>query len=212
MPADLVAATSSAGGEVEQAFARASLETVQSWIRQWCHLDEEAASNLATALTSTPRWGLPGRSLRPSQLRELGLPFQLSSQSPELDDALAHYDALLQISLSSNLYKIFETVNSQIFRALPASLPVQLPVSSQAPTAQGREESALTPVALFDVHCECGAVSKVQANLGRTSPLQDGYWAFPADNIFLCPECMRRKDLTELRHQVEAQTKQKMIT
>ena len=57
-----------------------------------------------------------------------------------------------------------------------------------------------------DVRCECGTTSKVQANLGAPSPLQEGCWAYPADDLFHCPECMRKADLKPARRQVEEQT------
>lgn len=210
LPADLVAAEDSGVCPVERRLARTSLDTVRGWLARAAQIGrdcpEEEAQILAVALTDTERWGLPGRSLRPAQIRDLGIPLEVTAGEGELAEALDHYDALLQLCLSTNLYKVFETPESQVFRAGG-------PPPNQGPPAPPPEPpSDMNQVAILDVQCECGTESRIQANLGQSSPLQDGHWAFPADNVFTCPECMRKKNLAEFRSQIETQARKKIVT
>lgn len=214
VPADLLAAEAAAD-PLDRAMAQGALALVRAWIREWAvelrGMPEAEARLLAEAVTDCRRHGLATRSLRAAQLRELGMPVRLSREDPEVDDALTRLDALLQLGLGAG--KLVETEAGRILRG-PAERPRVAPqVTPQPPVAPAPTGSPPVPrVAVFDVHCECGTVSKVQANLGVASPLQDGHWAFPPDDLFHCPDCMRRKDLGPVRRQVEEQTGQRILT
>lgn len=50
---------------------------------------------------------------------------------------------------------------------------------------------------------ECGRRTIMQADLGERRDLFVGAICFPADNVFACPGCTRRLDLTALRKSIE---------
>jgi len=96
---------------------------------------------------------------------------------------------------STNIYKVFETPDSQIMRFVAPSVPPPQGVNS------------LT----VEVSCpQCQTPSKIQANLKR-SPLQPGHHRFPPDNQFKCPVCGADIDLTDARRQIEVQSKRSLV-
>jgi hypothetical protein len=116
----------------------------------------------------------------------------------ELADAVRRYYALLQMTFATNIYKVFETPDSQIYRFIAPVVP--------APAEQPGN------VAVIDVRCpRCRAASKVQANLGQQHPLQEGCVPFPKDNQFNCPGCGAPIDLSQVRRQLEMQTKKPVV-
>lgn len=126
------------------------------------------------------------------------------SQTPELADAIGRYFALLQMSFATNLYKIYETADSQIYKFLaPQVPPPQQLLAQQMPGAE---------VVLFDLQCNrCKAMAKVQANLGSPKPIQPGCVAFPGNNKLACPSCGIEHDLTDARRQLEAQARKPVV-
>ncbi|MBI2838772.1 MAG: PEGA domain-containing protein [Acidobacteria bacterium] len=57
----------------------------------------------------------------------------------------------------------------------------------------------------------CANRCLVQANLGKAVALATGAHAFPSDNRLECPKCSAIIDLTQLRTQIEKQTKKKVM-
>ena len=116
----------------------------------------------------------------------------------DLFDAIQRYYTLLQMTFATNIYKVFETASSQIVRFIGPPAP--------AP------EQQVGDAAVIDVPCgKCGKATRVQANLGRSLPLQPGCASFPADNRFRCPSCGAETDLGDLRRQIEAQAKKPVV-
>jgi len=130
-----------------------------------------------------------------SDLEDMRLKVTDYSQQPDLADAIRRYYTLLQMSFSSNIYKIFETPETQIYRF--ASPPSS---TRQAPTGGD--------VAIIELACKkCQSDLRIQANLGGEQPLQQGCIPYPASNKLPCPNCGTEIDLTDARRQVEAQSK-----
>lgn len=154
------------------------------------------AEEVATALCDHRTWLTHGRSIKLSDLEGMRLRITDYSQQPELADAIRRYHTLLQITFdSTNIYKVFETPNSQIIRFVAPAVPP--PKDADC--------------AILQVECtKCHAISKVQANLKKV-PLEEGHHAFPADNRFLCPVCGAEIDLADARRQIEVQSKRSLV-
>jgi hypothetical protein len=215
-PADL-AILDDSRDVVGAARAKAALTHVRRLLREGLERVHElpsiAADEVAQRLTSTPTLGLPGRGLDSRDLRALGLP--MAVPSPAQLEALRLADRALQACLPPGGHWVLGPAGGRLRAASDAPQGI-----SVAPGTGGKPpsppESPVLPevasVAVFEVRCECGTVSKIQANLETAAPLQDGHWAFPPDGVFLCPECMDRKDLRPLRRQLEEKTHRKVVT
>ncbi len=154
------------------------------------------ASKIATTLCDHKKWLTHGRSIKISDLEEMQLRITDYSQQPDLAEAIRRYHTLLQMTFDSNIYKVFETPNSQIIRFVMSAAAVP-PQDADA--------------VIVEVTCpKCSAVSKLQANL-KKSPLQAGHHRFPADNRFKCPTCGAENDITGVRRQIEVQSKKPVI-
>ena len=122
------------------------------------------------------------------------------SQQADLADAIRRYHVLLQMSFdTTSMYKIFETPHSQISRF--GSLPVPPP-----------QQMARADTAVLEMPCpQCKNHIKIQANLDKAKPLQDGCLPFPLDNKVKCPKCGTEIDVLNMRRQLEAQTKKRIV-
>lgn len=135
-------------------------------------------------------------------LRGLRLKITDYSENPDLNDAITRYYTLLQMTFASNVYKVVETSASQIYRFLLPQGPTESP--KQAKT-EGK--------AIVEVQClKCNTTHKIQANIGKTHPLEPGCIAFPTDNKLNCTKCGNLLDLLELRRQLEGQAKGKVVS
>lgn len=157
------------------------------------------AEEIATALCNHSRWLSHGRSIRIDDLRGMKLQITDYSENAELADAIRRYHTLLQMTFESNVYKVFETPVSQVYRfAVPQAPPV--------PQA-GKPGSAVA-----ELDCpKCKTHFKIQVNFGEDQPIKAGNQPFPKGNLFKCLKCGAETDLSDLRRQIEAQTKQKVI-
>ena len=159
---------------------------------------KERARQIADSLCDHSKWLTHGRSIKLQDLDKMRLRINDYSKESDLADAIRRYHCLLQMTFETNIYKIFETPDSQIVRI---SMPqVQAPVRA----SDG-------DIAVLEVPCpRCSAVSRVQANLGRTFPIEAGNHPFPHDNRFRCPKCGNEVDLSDARRQIEAQAKKRV--
>jgi hypothetical protein len=209
-------------GELQHAqnaldFAR---ELVRDWLarykfKEWkTHLsngqpvteDERTtrAREIADALCDHGRWKSHGRSIKLDDFKAMRLRVTDYSEQGELCDAIRRYYTLLQMTFDTNIYKIFETPDSQIIRfEIMAGVPAPGGVGGSAPAAD---------IALVELECnKCKTVMKLQANFKAGLAVQAGRVPFPADNKIKCPTCGTDHDLTAMRHQMEAQTKRPVI-
>ena len=122
------------------------------------------------------------------------------AEQPQLTEAITRYYTLLQMTFSSNLYKIYETPDSQVVKFL----------TPQIPTPQQPLQSA--NMVAFSLQCgKCKTESRIQANLGTPQPLEPGCLPFPPDNKFRCPSCGTEHDLSDTRRHLEAQAKKRVV-
>jgi hypothetical protein len=100
---------------------------------------------------------------------------------------------------TTNIYKIYETPKSQIYRFVTPQI--------NTPTPQQTIQKATV-----DFECPtCKTKTKIQANLEKGVAMEPGAVPFPKDNIFICPTCSTRNDLSSLRAQIESQAKKKIF-
>jgi len=163
------------------------------------------ARTIARGLCNHRRWLTHGRSLRIEDLEGMRLKITNYDKTPALSDAIARYHALLlmtfQTTLDRNIYKLFETPSSQVYRQMiAAQSPTTIPPGVQAVKAA------------FDFRCpSCGTVYKIQANLAAGQPIEQGSQPFPDDNKFTCSVCGTVTDLAAFRAQIEAQAGKKVV-
>jgi len=160
---------------------------------------EKRAEEIASALSNHSSWLTHGRSLKIQDLIKLRLEVTDYSKISDLNDAITRYFVLLQMTFDTNIYKIFETKDSQIYRFVAQNVP-------------SPSHLANADIAEFDVSCpKCQNKQVVQAGLGKASPLKPGRVAFPKNNKLKCNKCGVEIDLTAARQQLEAQTKKALV-
>lgn len=159
---------------------------------------EARAQVIASELCDHRRWLVHGRSIKIDDLVQMRLLVTDLAAQAELHDAVQRYHTLLQMTFATNIYKLFETPASQVMRFLGPPPP-----APEQPSGN---------TAMVEVRCQkCGNVSRVQANLGQSLPLQPGRLPFPPDNKFRCPGCGVEADLGDLRRQIEAQSRKPVV-
>ena len=162
---------------------------------------ENRAKEIASELCNHGRWLTHGRSIGIDELRELKLLITDYSLNSELNDAITRYFTLLQMSFETNIYKIYETPNSQIYRSINTSQPIENNPIQQLPN----------PLVL-DFECgKCHNKIKMQVNFNQKFPVPQGIIPFPHNNLLKCPCCGAESNLLGLRQQLEAQTKKRIV-
>ncbi len=143
-----------------------------------------------------------GKSIKIEDLRKLKLKIEDYSEKKELCDAIQRYFILLQMTLqTTNMYKVFETETSQIYRFGNEPVPV--------PAPQQQESNGIG----IDIKCKCDNVTKVFAHFkGRPRvPVPSGCVPFPKDNKVKCGSCHSELDILDVRRTIESQTKEVII-
>lgn len=163
---------------------------------------EKRANEIATQLCKHSDWLTHGRSIKIPDLKKMRLLITDYSVNKELNEAITRYYTLLRMTLeSTNIYKIFETPISQIMRFSGANVP------PPAPLPNNKIEKVFV-----DFECPaCKNKYTIQANLVKGIKLEDGKFPFPPNNIFICPNCKAQSNLSQIRLQIEAQTRKKLI-
>jgi predicted RNA-binding Zn-ribbon protein involved in translation (DUF1610 family) len=166
----------------------------------------QRAEEIATTLCSQSHWLTHARSINIQDLEDLKVKVTDYSKQPDLDDAITRYYTLLRMTFeNTNAYKLFETVDSQIYRFLGAVGPTPTPVQPTNP-------ADLQAVAITFRCTKCGNSFKIQANLVNNMPLQPGNLPYPInDNIFKCPNCGSDNNLLQARLEIEAKTGKKVV-
>lgn len=163
------------------------------------------AREIAGILCNHTRWLTHGRSIKLADLEEIGLRITDYGKEQQLSDAIGRYHVLLEMTFSSNIYKVFETAESQIYRFLaPAgALMAPPPLGGGAPAAGH---------VLAQIKCgKCGKDHSIQCDFGQLQPLQPGAKKYPKDDILICDQCKTPHNLGDLRRQLELQLKKEII-
>ena len=159
---------------------------------------EKRAKEIAEKLCNHGYWKTHARSIKLRDFEKMKIKITDYTQNSSLNEAITKYYTLLQMTFGTNIYKVFETQDSQIYRFIAQGIPQPNP----------RDVKKV----IIDFECNnCKKHSKIQANFEKNQPLQQGCYRFPRDNKYKCPACQVENDLSDLKRQIEAQTK-KIIT
>ncbi|HEX9902819.1 MAG TPA: ATP-dependent Clp protease proteolytic subunit [Acidobacteriota bacterium] len=160
------------------------------------------AEEIAEILCNHGRWLTHGRSISIDDLRQNDIRLKITdySENSELCDAIRRYYTLLKMSFdTTNIFKIYETPKSQIYRFV-------------TPKTQVAPGPIQANVAIIEFECpNCKTKTKIQANLKDGIPIESNAKPFPTDNIFICPACNARNDISTIRSQIESQSKRKIL-
>ena len=163
---------------------------------------ESRAKEIAEELCNHGKWLTHGRSLGISELRQLKLHITDYSLDSELNDAITRYYTLLQMSFETNIYKIYETPISQIYRSINKSNVINNNPLSLLPN----------PLIVNYACGKCHREIRIQVNFNQEFPIAEGNIPFPHNNRLICPHCSSENDLLGLRQQLEAQTKKRIVS
>lgn len=159
------------------------------------------ADEIAKNLCNHSKWLTHARSIKIQDLRDMKLQITNYQNNIDLDDAITRYYTLLQMSFETNIYKIFETPESQIYKSI-----------NKTPNLPAGGNNLLPNPLIADIECgKCHTVSKIQINFATPSPMIDGVIPFPKNNMFKCPHCGAETDVLGLRLQLEAQTGKNIV-
>lgn len=162
---------------------------------------EKRAEEIADLLCNHSHWLTHGRSIKMQDLKKMKLAITDYTQNSQLNDAITRYYTLLQMSFETNIYKLYETPTSQIYRSTNQTPPIDKQILQKLPN----------PL-VVEFECgKCKATSKIQINFEKSFPLNPGAFPFPRNNKFKCPSCGAESDVLGLRQQLEAQTKKKIV-
>ena len=158
------------------------------------------ANQIAAILCRQSKWLTHGRSIKIDDFEELRLKITDFSAQNKLNEAILRYYTLLRMSFETNIYKIFETVESQIYKFAVA--PGQRP-----------PEGKPSEVAEINFECpKCKEKYLIQANLEKNIPLKKDCIPYPIDNdVFKCPNCGSESNISNIRLQIEAQSGKKIV-
>lgn len=157
---------------------------------------EERAEEIAAELCDHSRWLTHGRSIKMEDLRGMRLLITDYTEEPELADAVRRYHTLLRMSFDTNIYKLIETPESQVYRFV-----------QKQPSGPSQGNGGPRPAkAHLEITCgSCGHEAVIQANLAQPQPLEEGLHPYPKDDRFTCPSCGTEHELSAQRRQIEAQ-------
>lgn len=161
------------------------------------------ANEIAETLCNHGKWLTHGRSITIKNLREMRLKVTDYAENKDLNDAITRYYTLLKMSFdTTNIFKIYETPDSQIIRH----------VTPQVNQTLQEDAKRNAKKVVVDYTCpQCKTKSKIQANISKDVKLDKNAHPFPKDNIFICPNCSVRNDLSSIRRQIESQIKKKIL-
>src|ERR1017187_6778096 len=114
------------------------------------------AAEIAGTLCNHSKWLTHNRSIRKEDLEKLRLQITDYSKIPDLADAITRHYTLLKMTFDLvNAYKIFETPETQVLRAIAHLIPQQ--IHQQIPQGANCAE--------IEHKCTCGHTIKIQMNL-----------------------------------------------
>ncbi|MHB8276481.1 MAG: SDH family Clp fold serine proteinase [Candidatus Humimicrobiaceae bacterium] len=157
------------------------------------------AEEVAEKLRNHSEWLTHSRSIKISDLEEMHLKITDYSKDIDLNDAIMRYYTLLRMSFDANIYKLFETIDSQIYKFTG--------IISDKNTQKLNLGSAV-----INFRCpKCQKDYNLQANLKENIPIDKNNLPFPKNDIFKCPNCDNESNLKQIKLQIEAGSGIKII-
>lgn len=164
---------------------------------------KQRAQDIAENLGSHSKWLTHARSLKIKELTEMGIQITNYEDNTELSDAIRRYHILLMMSFETNMVKLFESIDNQVYRFLNAGTPMQ------PPPQQSTQKTALVKIEY--VCPNCNRKSHIFGKLDPNVKMPPEAVAFPKTNKFTCPACGKESDLTSLRMQLEAGLRKQIL-
>lgn len=162
----------------------------------------ERAMKIAEELGSHANWLSHGRSIKMDDLNAMGIRIKNFEEEPDLFDAIRRYHTLLRMSFEINIYKIYETPASQVYRFINQAAPAPKTTPDRADQVS------------IEFQCPnpaCKKATTIQGFFSKKAPVAPPIVQFPPDNKFTCPHCQAVADLTGIRMQIEAQAKRRLL-
>lgn len=162
---------------------------------------KQKADQIAERLCKHGDWLTHGRSIKIDDLTQMGLRITDYDKEPALQDAINRYYTLVRLTFEgTNIFKIYETIGSQVYRFIGGAVPPPAPNLQQIQAAN------------LDFPCpKCKTPFKIQANLAPGVPIGQGMTPYPPNDIFVCPVCQTQSNLSQARLQIEAQSGKKVV-
>jgi len=164
------------------------------------------AEKIADKMINHATWRSHGKSLKISDLEEIGLRIKRVDDNNTLCEIVYSIKTVIKLLFgSSTHYKIFFTANECIIQN----------AFSQNPPADNRQ-NIQAPVIELNVNCpKCGKQHPLYAKLGKIPPelekqMKKRNKTFPIDNKIQC-DCGFMIDLTAIRNQLESQFGRKIV-
>lgn len=168
---------------------------------------ERRAAEIAEQLCSHQKWLSHSRSIRLADLQKMRLQVtDFTKAEPELGDAISRYNVLMRMTFHSQVYKLIETIDSQIYKHFnKQQVIVQQPGTppSSRPLTPGMD----APSAVIDITCRsCGTQRRLQLNFEPNAALAPGAEPLPLSGPVTCKNCGNALcDAADLRKEVEQQ-------
>ena len=161
---------------------------------------QRRANQIADTLCKQSEWLTHGRSIKINDLENMKLLIDDYSNIPELNEAILRYYTLLRMSFETNIYKLFETIESQIYRFSVVS-------------NQNIKKNNKNNLGIINFECpKCNHRYNIQANIEPNIPLQKGNIEYPVDNdMFKCQNCGQESNLKKARLEIEARSGKKVV-
>lgn len=160
---------------------------------------KKRANEIAERLCDHKYWKTHARSIKISDLENMRVKITDYSKERELYGAINRYNTLLQMTFATNIYKVFETINSQIYRFV---------------NINGEKQKINNDIenVIIDFECNnCKQKSKIQAKLKNGVLSEKGVIPFPRDSKYICPSCKQVSDLSDIKREIEAKTKKTIM-
>lgn len=159
---------------------------------------KKRANQVAKELCNHGKWLTHGRSVKLDDLEKMRIKITDFSKEPELYDAIMRYYTLMRMAFGSSIYKIFETIESQVYQYF---MPL------------GNPPMTIGDKAIGDFDCpKCHNISKIQLNFEKGVEVEEGCIKYPSNDIFKCSKCNEEHNLGEMRRQLELQVRKKVVT
>lgn len=163
---------------------------------------KKRASEIARQLCNHGLWKTHGRSITLKHLRDMKLKITDYTENSDLSEAIQKYFTLLKMFFdSTNIFKVYETPGSQIYRYIPIQgIPQQVVPSQDINQAE------------VGIQCpQCKNEIKLQANFNENIPLKPGLIKMPKEDKIECPNCKKEIDLVNLKKTIEGQVRRRIV-
>ena len=117
-------------------------------------------------------------------------------------DSLRYWATLLKMFFdSTNVFKVYETPESQIYR----NIPIQGVPQQEIPPQNINQ-------AEVGIQCpQCKNEIKLQANFKENIPVKAGMIKMPKEDKIQCPNCKKEIDLVDLKKTIEGQVRRRIV-